>query len=103
MPWQEQARNPSVDLWLRVTFLAFGTHKRNGHSAFYNWKEIADKTTTQSKAAPDDGGRQIRRAIDTAIERGFLSTQSHTRCLVVPPHWISGGTTGRENAKCNRH
>lgn len=100
-PWVEQARHPQVDLWLRVAFLAFGTHKRNGHSPFYDWKEIAERATPPGKPGPDD--RQIRRAIATAVDRGFLTEHSHHKCLVVPSHWISGGATGREYAPCGRH
>ncbi len=86
---------------MRVAFLAFGTHKRNGHSPFYDWKEIAEQTTPPGKPEPND--RQIRRAITTAVDRGFLTEQSHHKCLVVPSHWISGGATGREHAPCGRH
>ncbi len=100
-PWQEQARHPNVDLWLRVAFLAFGTHKRNGHSPFYDWKEIAERTTPLGKPSPDD--RQVRRAISTAVDRGFLASASHHKCLIVPSHWVSGGPTGNEHAVCTRH
>lgn len=100
-PWTEQARNPKVDLWLRVAFLAFGTHGRNGHAPFYNAREIAERTTPLRRPVPDD--RQVRRAIADAIDRNFLTEQSGSKCLVVPSYWISGGSTGSEHAVCRRH
>ena len=101
IPWVEQAKNPTVALWLRVAFLAFGTHGKNGHAPFYNWKEIAEQTTPYGRDEASD--RQVRRAIAEAITRGFLSAQSTHRCLVVLPHWISGGSHGRGDAGCIRH
>jgi hypothetical protein len=99
--WREQAKNPHVDLWLRVAFLAFGTHNKNGHAPFLNGREIAERTTPLGKARPDE--RQIRRAIGDAVDRGLLSRQSGSKCLVVLPHWIKGGSEGSPSARCYRH
>lgn len=99
--WEEKARDPHVDLWLRVSFLAMGAHKKNGHACFFNAEEIAGRTTPHGKAAPDV--REIRRAVKAARERGWLAGQSNTKCLIVPPHWISGGTVGSDYAGCHLH
>lgn len=100
-PWEERARDVHAPLWLRVTFLAMGTHKKNGHASFLNAEEIAARTTPIDKAPPDSS--EIRRAVRLARDRGYLASQSNTKCLIVPPHWISGGTVGHEYAHCRLH
>jgi hypothetical protein len=99
--WEEQARSQHVDLWQRVAFLAMGTHRRNGHAPFLNAEEVAERTTIPGKSAPD--APEIRRAVRVAKARGWLGGQSNTKCLVVPPHWVSGGMVGGEYAPCHRH
>ena len=45
----------------------------------------------------------VARAIKTAKDHGFLAAQSGSRCLVVPPHAISGGVVGSEHEVCRHH
>ena len=99
--WEEQARSAHVDLWQRVAFLAMGTHKANGHAPFLNAQEIAERVALVGKHPPEDS--EIRRAVRVAKARGWLGSQSSTRCLVVPPHWVSGGLGGSPYARCLRH
>jgi hypothetical protein len=99
--WEEQARSPHVDLWQRVAFLAMGTHRRNGHAPFLNAEEIAAGVAVIGKRPPEDS--EIRRAVRVAKGRGWLGSLSNTKCLVVPPHWVSGGLLGSEYAPCHRH
>lgn len=100
-PWEERAKDPNVPLWLRVTFLAMGTHKKNGHASFLNAEEVAVRSTPMGKPTPD--ASEIRRAVRLARDRGWLSPQSNPKCLVVPPHWIDGGTVGHAYAGCHLH
>jgi hypothetical protein len=102
-PWHNDALNPRFPLPLRVAFLAYGTHKANGHAVFKQ-SEIA-----RILARPDNSGglvdadrRTVYRAIQQAIDYGLLAEGSRALCLIVPDHRITGGM-GEEDAPCARH
>lgn len=95
--WRDKALDKSTPLpqWLRVSYLAFASHKLNGHAVFQ----------------PGELGRilgikdrnNLQREIRTAVKYGFLSPESCSECLVVLPHWIDGGVCGSPHAECPVH
>lgn len=103
--WQEKAGRPSLPLWLRVTALAYGVHRRNGHAPFKAGEvalstSIVDADTGQIRTPSSS---RISEAIRQAIELGFLSSESHARCLVVPPWGVEGGMLGKPGERCRQH
>lgn len=103
--WAEHAGNPRLPLWIRVSALAYGTHRRNGHAPFKTG-EMAIVLTTVNTLTGEVYTPQppnISKAIRTAMEYGFLAQGSGLRCLVVPPHAISGGLLGTERERCRHH
>jgi hypothetical protein len=102
--WQERAANPRLPLWLRVSALAYGNHKANGH-ANYRPGEVALVLSTVDPATgvittPDR--RDVHAAVRLAVSNGWLAQGSGTTCLVVPAHAVSGGV-GNAQALCPVH
>ena len=93
--WQERAGDRRLPYWLRVAALAYGSHADNGHARFKRG-EVAlvlgelDKETGEIRPYAN-----TRRAIDTAVEYGWLEPDSFWGCLVVPAHAIKKGQHGR--------
>ncbi len=102
-PWHDDALNPRYPYALRVAFLAYGTHRANGHARFKQG-EIG----TVLGHLDDDGHpvsadrRTVYRAVQQAVDFGLLAEGSRALCLIVPSHRIAGGM-GDENAPCDRH
>lgn len=101
--YRDDAANPAYPNPSRVSFLAYGTHRANGHARF-EAQEIA-----KVLGAYDEHGTfvpatkyAVRRAIDTAIKWGLLAPGSKALCLIVPGHRIEGHI-GDPNAPCDRH
>ena len=102
-PWKDEAANPRLPMPLRVTFLALGNHRANGHANFRQ-QEVAN-----ALGRYDDSGtwvladrRTVYRAIAQAIEWKLLEAGSRAMCLIVPKHRATGGP-GDENEPCKRH
>ena len=94
--WKRQAQERREwDAWLRVAALAYGTHRRNGHSPFATG-EISRLLKISRAATVSD-------AIRKAIEFGMLDRKSTARCLVVRPHMVTGGQYGAPNEPCPVH
>lgn len=102
-PWHDDSLNPRFPYALRVAFLAFGTHRANGHATFRRG-EVAKVLSH----VDDDGTlipttrQTVHRAIAQAVEFGMLEEGSHSMCLVVPRHRATGGR-GSPNSPCGRH
>lgn len=100
--WQSRAGDPRLPKWLRVAALAYGSHTDNGHARFKRG-EIAlilgtvDQETGEVIPDPWPG-----RAIEDAVEYGWLAPESFWGCLVVPAHAIKKGAHGR-SPKCPIH
>lgn len=98
----EDAANPKYPLAIRVAFLAYGSHKANGHARFRQTEvakvlgELVDGTFVPASK------HQVSRAIATAVSYGLLAENSKALCLIVPNHRIRGHH-GDENAPCDRH
>lgn len=99
----DDAGNPNYPNAIRVAFLAYGTHKANGHARFRQ-REIANVL-----GAMDESGTfvpaskyTVGRAITTAVEWGLLAEGSKALCLIVPGHRIRGHH-GDADAPCDRH
>lgn len=103
--WQEKSGRPSLPLWLRITALAYGVHRRNGHAPFKTG-EIALATSVVDQETGEirtPNRNRISEAIRQAVEIGFLHRDSHARCLVVPPWGIEGGMLGSPAEACKHH
>lgn len=92
-PWLSRAGDPRLPYWLRVAALAYGSHQDNGHARFKRG-EIALILGT-----PDGHGGirpyvNLRRAIEDAVEYGWLAPESFWGCLIVPAHAIKKGHLG---------
>lgn len=103
--WQEKSGRPSLPLWLRITALAYGVHRRNGHAPFKPGEialatSVVDSETGEIKTPSRN---RISEAIRQAVEIGFLHRDSNARCLVVPPWGIEGGMLGSPSEKCKHH
>jgi hypothetical protein len=102
--WHERSGDPRFPLWLRVSALAYGSHRANGHAMF----KAGQVALVLSKIDPETGevlvpdSGNVSHAIERAIEYGFLEKGSGTRCLVVPGHAIVGGL-GSADEPCPQH
>lgn len=102
-PWIDQAGNKRAPMALRVTWLAYGNHRANGHANFAQ-QEVANalgKFDDTGTFNPADR-RTVSRAIRQAIDWGLLAEGSGALCLIVPAHRQTGGP-GDPNALCKRH
>ncbi|QCX28081.1 hypothetical protein [Nocardioides jishulii] len=86
-----------------MAFLAYATHKANGHATFKQGEigTALGRFDEDGTFVPLDR-RAVWRAIQEAIDFDLLAPDSKTLCLVVPGHRISGGL-GDEHAPCRRH
>ncbi|MCU1675618.1 MAG: hypothetical protein JWM93_376 [Frankiales bacterium] len=101
--WHERAGDPRLPLWLRVSALAYGRHTANGHATFRagDVRLVLGKVDTDGVIA-QPSSKEVHRAIGTAMQYGYLGSESSVRCLVVPPHAIAGGL-GDELSPCSEH
>lgn len=96
--WQERAGDDRLPYWLRVAALAYGSHLDNGHARFKRGEIglVLGKVDTESgELLPYEN---VRHAIRTAVEYGWLEPESFWGCLVVPAHAIKKGEHGRKPA-----
>ena len=91
--WEEHAGNPQLPLWLRVSALAYGKHRGNGHARFHTGEValVLSKVdmATGEMSVPDR--HAVQRAIRLSVEYRFLSKGSGARCLIVPDGMIKQG------------
>lgn len=87
-----------MPLWIRVASLAFGCHRRNGHATFKTG-EIAEILGTPGTPL---SASSVSNAIKLAKNAGWIADQSNARCLMVPPHAVTGGL-GHPNDRCPVH
>lgn len=99
--WMERALTtewakgvPKPPLWLRLAWLAYGRHERNGHANFHQG-ELVQIFGVQAPA--------VSRAIRDAKRAGFIDPASNVRCLQVSGHAITGGTRGNPKKVCPIH
>lgn len=102
--WLERTADDHMPMWLRVAFLAYGSHRANGHARFKPGEigEVfgtVDAVTGEIKPADK---HNVQRAIRNATKRGWLAEGSSTLCLIVPAHAIEGGL-GYPTEKCSLH
>jgi hypothetical protein len=103
--WGERAGDPRLPKWLRLASLAFSCHDMNGHAPFTPGEislvlsSVDDQT---GEILPMDKSN-LQRALRKAIEFGWLTEASSTRCLVVPAHAIEGGRPHRSDRPCPFH
>jgi hypothetical protein len=110
--WLERSADTSLDNWLRLFALALGRHRANGHANFAPG-EIAQ---CLGKVGPNNEFRplsnsSVSNAIRLAKDRGWITTESNARCIVMPPHAVAGGDgnphevcrTCRVRNKARRH
>lgn len=103
--WRERTANSNLPNWLRVAFLAYGSHQANGHATFDRGDIAAmlgggvDEVTGEIRLAPR---QRVSEAIRAAIREAYLAEGSNSRCLIVPGHAIEKHN-GNVNARCDRH
>lgn len=94
--WQERAGDDRLPYWLRVASLAYGSHLDNGHAKF----KRGEIGLVLGKVDPATGEiiplENVTRAIETAVEFGWLEPESFWGCLVVPAHAIKKGEHGHK-------
>jgi hypothetical protein len=94
--WQERAGDDRLPYWLRVAALAYGSHLDNGHARF----KRGEIGIILGKLDPETGEliplENVTRAIESAVEFGWLEPESFWGCLVVPAHAIKKGEHGRK-------
>lgn len=99
--WQERSGDRRLPTWLRVTSLAYGSHSANGHAPFKAGEialVLAVVDTETGEIAPMQKAN-VQRAINKAVEYGWLLPESGSTCLVVPGHAVAGGL-GKPDAPC---
>jgi hypothetical protein len=102
--WEDRSGDPKLPPWLRVSALAYGMHRANGHAMF----GVGDVRLVLSRVDEETGEilmpstANVSHAIRKAVDFGFLEKGSGTRCLVVPGHAIEGGL-GDPNEPCPQH
>lgn len=99
----EDAANPRYPLAIRVAYLAYGSHKANGHARFKQG-EVAKVLGVLGEGGTFEPASRyaVNRAINTAISYGLLAEGSKALCLIVPGHRIRGNN-GDPDAPCDRH
>lgn len=102
--WEERAGDTRLPSWLRVASLAFGMHRANGHANFSPGQIslILGSVDRDGVPCPLDKG-STQRAIRKAVEYGWLSPESGSRCLVVPGQKVDGGYGGGRTSPCKHH
>lgn len=96
--WHERAGDVRLPYWLRVAALAYGSHKANGHATF-NPGDVALVLGTPEASM---SRMNVKRAIDKAIEYGWLRAGSTSLCLMVPSYAITLGL-GNPRSACRVH
>jgi len=76
--WERRSGDPLLPYWLRVAALAYGKQQDNGHAPFRRG-QIA-----LILGRPDHPYAHVGRAIEDAIEYGWLGPGSYWGCLIVP-------------------
>jgi hypothetical protein len=100
--WETRSANRSLPNWVRISALAFGCHRANGHANF------AAGELEVLLGVPGENGwksvspQQVSNAIAAAKQAGWIAPESRPRCLVVPHHAITGGL-GHPHEKCSVH
>ncbi len=100
--WQERAGNPNFPDWLRVAALAYGRHTANGHAVFAPGEVALVLGNVNLATGELRPSANASRAIKKAVEYGWLSGGSKTRCLIVPAHAVGGGL-GSDRKGCPFH
>lgn len=102
--WVERSTNPLLPAWLRVAFLAYGKHTKNGHANFSSGElaKLLSKPGPNGEPKPISDSA-VSNAIKRAKEQGYIAEDSMARCLVVPRHAVVGGLGGNESTKCRFH
>lgn len=102
--WLDRAGERSLPNWLRVACVAYGQHRANGHAMFRPGDLaliLAHVDGDTGEVTPLDR-RHLHRAIQKAVQYGWLANGSTARCLIVPAHAVTGGL-GSATAECPQH
>jgi hypothetical protein len=96
--WLDFAGNPNFPDYLRTVFVAYGRHAANGHAVLERG-ELAYFLVRRDGTLPER--RIVSRAVQEAVNLGFLAEGSRLLCLVVSSHDVQGGR-GNPTARCRR-
>lgn len=99
--WQERAGDARLPAWLRIASLAYGSHAANGHAQFKAGEIglVLGSVDRVSGVITPMHKSNVQRALNKAIEYGWLGQTSRSTCLVVPGHAVVGGM-GKASDEC---
>lgn len=100
--WQSKAGDRRLPKWLRVAALAYGSHANNGHARFKRGEIALVLAEVDQATGEITPYANVGRAINDAIDYGWLDRESFWGCLVVPAHAIKKGTHG-PRSECPIH
>lgn len=95
--WQRRAGDPRLPHWLRVAAAAYGLHQENGHAPFKSGQ------LALILGSPGKPYKNVTRAIEDAVEYGWLGEGSFHRCLIVPMDVARKGSLTAKPAPCGFH
>ena len=101
--WHERTADDRMPLWLRVAFLAFGSHRANGHARFKPGEiaEVFGSVDAETGEIKSKDKHEIQRAIRNAVTRGWLADRSRAcawSSLRTPSRAASASRTS--DARC---
>ncbi|QYJ05387.1 hypothetical protein KUV85_06825 [Nocardioides panacisoli] len=96
--WLEFAGHPHFPDYLRVVFVAYGRHKANGHAKL-NRGDLTRYLVRKDGTLPER--RTVSRAVDKAVQLGYLLEGSRMLCLIVSSDHVQGGK-GQPEDRCSR-
>jgi hypothetical protein len=101
--WLERSADSMLPDWIRLSLLAFARHRANGHANFGSGEigQLLAHTASNGERQPLSKSA-VSNAIKRAKDKGWIDRESCARCLVVPPHAVSGGL-GSVYEKCRLH
>lgn len=101
---ERMADNADLPLWLRLHYLAMSRMRSDGHAHFERGEvaRLMGKVNKEGELIPADR-RAIQRGMKMAKERGVLSDESGTTCLVVPRNVAWKGKFKHIESTCTRH
>jgi len=101
--WLERCADSTLPDWIRLSMLAFGKRRRNGHAIFGPGEigRLLANTGPSGDAEPLSASA-VSNAIKRAKDKGWIDLASCAQCLVVPPHAVVGGL-GSPYEQCRVH
>lgn len=101
--WGERVGDARLPHWLRIACLAYSSHGENGHATFKRGEISLALATVNKDTGEITPYANIHRAIQVAVEYGWLEEGSFWGCLIVPAHAIRKGDLSHSPTPCPIH